>query len=328
MHNMKKYLVSLLIGSLFLSACGTPPAKRDGEGQKPAGSGSEADKIMVVASFYPLAEFARQAGGDLVEVKNITPAGAEPHEYEPTPRDIAKIHEADLFLYNGAGQEPWAERIEEELRKEGVKVMGMTEKFSLIEAAADERAEEEETHEGQAEQHELDPHIWLDPVIALKEVEIIANELTLLDPENGQAYLNNASEYQKRLADLDAAFKKGLTQCGREEIITSHAAFGYMAQRYGFRQIAIAGLSPEAEPSARKLGELADLAEQKEIKYIFFETLASPRLSQTLASEIGARTLVLNPIEGLTDEEMAAGENYVTVMETNLENLRIALECQ
>ncbi len=336
MQTMKKLITISLLALILLSACAAEESTE---------SSQESEKINVIASFYPLEEFTRQVGKDLIEVRSITPAGADPHEYEPTPKDIASVTSADMFLFNGAGQDPWAEKIAPEVSGQ---VVEMTPYFSLLEhdeeAPEDEHDEEapeddheEDDREAEAEHHdedvhehhhELDPHIWLDPTIAAQEVEIIAQKLTKLDPENSEAYQQNAAAYQSQLTALDKKFQDGLANCKQQNFVTSHTAFGYLAKRYNLHQIPIRGISTEEEPSARKLGEIADLAEEKGIKYIFFETLVSPRLSQTLADEIGAQTLVLNPIGGLTKEEVTSGKNYVTVMEDNLENLRTALECE
>ncbi|HMR01619.1 MAG TPA: zinc ABC transporter substrate-binding protein [Candidatus Gracilibacteria bacterium] len=304
---MKKF-TALLSLTIFLSAC-APASTPSDEG------------LTITASFYPLGEMARKVAGDHAEVITITPAGSDPHEYEPSPKDIAAINESDLFIFNGAGQDPWAEKLE----LENTTIIHMTENFSLLEGGDHD---DEENHDEDEEEHEFDPHIWLDPTQAAKEAEIIAEKLMEVDPQNAAIYQANAEEYKQELMQLDAEYQQTLSACQKDSIITAHAAFGYMASRYGFNQIAIAGLSPEQEPSARKLAEIADLAEEEDIKYIFFETLTSPRISETLAQEVGAQTLLLDPVEGLTQEQMAAGENYVTVMRRNLKNLAIALECQ
>ena len=308
---MKKFTI-IIAALTVLTGCTTPSSESE------TNSEAQKEKIQIVASFYPLAEFSRQVSGDLAEVTTITPAGADPHEYEPTPRQIAQAFDADFFIYNGAGQDPWAEKIAEEVEKKGGKVIEMTEQFTL---------REEGEHEEEEHTHERDPHIWLDPTLALKQAEIIRDELAVIDPENEATYQSNTSLYTNELIALDDSFNEGLANCAKEDIITAHAAFGYMAERYKFNQIAIAGFSTDQEPSARRLAELATIAKEKEMKYIFFEALVNPRLSEILASEIGAETLVLNPIEGLTKEQEATGQNYVTVMKTNLENLQKALEC-
>lgn len=275
------------------------------------------DKIQVVASFYPLADFAKNVGGGLMNVTNITPAGAEPHEYEPTPRDIVKVNSARLLIYNGNGVDPWAEKIESDLKAKGVQVIKMSSTLdSLKKDANDDKS------------GESDPHFWLDPVHAQKEVDSIADALIQIDKTREKEYNQNRDTFKKQLADLDTEYRNDLANCELRTIVTSHNAFKYLAQRYNLETFYILGLSPEEEPSAKTIAEVSNLAKEKDIKYIFFETLVNPKLSETIANEIGAKTLVLNPIEGLTDEELAAGKNYLSVMRENLNNLRTALQCQ
>ena len=287
-------------------------------------------RIKVVASFYPLAEFARQVGGDQVEVIISTPPGESPHDFEPTPQNIAAAQTAQVFIFNGAGLEPWAEKIESELAQKGVAVVHMTKYFELLEAK-DEHGHEEEAHEEEGEEHGeeggLDPHIWLDPSLAKKEVEIIRDTLMRVDSRNARVYEENARRYMAELDSLDAAFASGLKQCKTRDIVASHGAFGYLAKKYNINVINIAGISPEEEPTPKRMAEIAVLAKEKGIKYIFFETLVSPALAQTLAAEVGAGTLVVNPMEGLTEQELNAGENYISVMRQNLQNIRTALSC-
>lgn len=274
-------------------------------------------KIQVVASFYPLADFAKNVGGDLVDVTNITPAGAEPHEYEPTPRDIVKVNSARLLIYNGNGVDPWAEKIESDLKAKGVRVI----KISGILDSLKKNAHDNESGES-------DPHFWLDPVNAQTEVDSIADALIQIDKTREKEYNQNRNTFKKQLADLDTEYRNGLANCELRTIVTSHNAFEYLARRYNLETLYILGLSPEEEPSAKTIAEVSNLAKEKDIKYIFFETLVNPKLSETIANEIGAKTLVLNPIEGLTDEEIATGKNYLSVMRENLTNLKTALQCQ
>lgn len=269
----------------------------------PATSG----KLTVAASFYPLAEFTRQITGDRADITTITPAGAEPHDYEPTPQDIIAIRTAKAFFYNGSGVETWAGKVVADLKNSSVTTVNMTDHFSLLGA---------------------DPHIWLDPVNAQKEVQLIADAVRQADPVNSLIYQANAEAYIAKLHGLDQEYRLGLSDCASKDIVTSHAAFAYLAKEYGLNQVSIAGLSPDQEPSPQKIAETATFARAHNIKYIFFETLVSPKLAETVAREIGAQTLVLNPIEGLSDAERNAGENYITLMQKNLANLRTALQCQ
>jgi zinc transport system substrate-binding protein len=174
----------------------------------------------------------------------------------------------------------------------------------------------------------MDPHVWLDPVRAQAQVEAIRAGLAKIDPPNAAVYAANAQAYRAKLTALDAAFASGLKQCARREFVTTHSAFSYPARRYGLTQIPIQGVDREAEPSPADLAALVKQVKDRKIQYVFFETLVSPKLAETLAREVGAKTLVLNPIEGLTKEEQAAGKAYIALMEENLRNLRTALECQ
>lgn len=276
-----------------------------------------AGRVGVAASFYPLADFARQVGGDRVQVTNLTPVGTEPHDYDPSPQDIVKIEQAKVFIYTGAGFEPWAEKVVPELGD--IAVVNASQGVELMPAG------DEEAGRGSGG-FTADPHFYLDPVGVQQIVRQIADALAAVDPANAAYYQENASRYDVRLAELDAAYRSGLASCVRRDIITSHAAFAYLAQRYGLTQVAIAGLADE-DPSPARLAEIADLVRARNIKYIFFESLVSPRLSETIAAETGARTLVLNPVEGLTAEERAAGKDFIGLMRDNLANLRLALEC-
>lgn len=262
------------------------------------------DKLTVAASYYPLYNFTQEVGGKYVAVTNMTPAGAEPHDYEPAARTLATAQHASVFVYNGGPFEPWATKFAKEYR--GVAV------------AADYHVD----------LHDNDPHFWLDPVLSQQIVQNIANGLSKADPKHAAYYQYNAEAYSKQLAQLDADFRQGLATCQLHDIISSHDAFGYLGRRYGFAIHGIAGISPEAEPDAARLQALADLARQKHITYIFFESLVSPRLADTIATEIGAKTLVLNPIEGLSDAEQTKGTDYRSLQRDNLANLRIALACR
>ncbi len=291
-------------------------------------------KVSVVATFYPLADFARNVGGSFVDVISVVPAGVEPHEYEPTPQDILRAYEADIFLINGAGFDAWAEKIRPELEARGVKVIQMSELVTLLPGSHEEHEEHEE-HEAEGgmreeehEEGEFDPHFWLDPVLAEKQVETIAAALGERDTPHQTEYMKQSGAYLSKLQALDATYRASMESCRLDTVVTSHNAFAYLAKRYGFMTLSVAGLSPEAEASPRHLAEVATLVKQKGIQHIFFETLVSPKVAETLAQEVGATTLVFNPIEGITDEERLAGMDYLAIMKSNLESLKIARQCQ
>lgn len=271
-------------------------------------------KISVTTSFYPLYFFASQIGGDKAVVSNLTPAGAEPHEYEPTAQDIVKIQDSSILVLNGGGLEAWASDVQKNI--EGSATMVVSAGEGLTDRTFVEDGEEI-----------TDPHVWLSPPLAEKLADKIAAAFTEANPANASYYASNASVLKAKLASLDAAYKTKLASCKKRDIVTSHAAFGYLAAAYNLRQVPITGVSPDAEPSLRELADLTAFAKNTDVKYIFFESLVSPKLAETLAREIGAQTLVLNPLEGLTSDEIAAGKTYFTEMEENLKNLETALEC-
>lgn len=275
---------------------------------------TQPSKLSVVASFYPLYFMSTQIGGDKADVINIVPAGAEPHDYEPSAQDMAKMEDGRLIILNGGGLEAWGSDIKNNIDS----------KKTIIITAGEGLTNQQVTEDGQTG---TDPHVWLDPVLAEKMVDKITQGFVQADPINKDYYESNAQALQSQLNDLDAAYKKGLSNCQSKNIITSHAAFGYLATTYGLNQVSIAGLSPDAEPSPRQLADIAKFAKDNKIKYIFFESLVSPKLSQTIATEVGAQTLVLNPIEGLTNSELASGKNYLSVMHDNLTNLQLVLQC-
>ena len=267
-----------------------------GGGDQAAGS---AGRTKVVAGFYPLAFAAEEIGGDGVEVVNLTPAGAEPHDVELTPRDVERIHSADLVLYAGGGFQPALE--EASGAGEGVAV-------DVLEGL-----------EIREEDGGADPHVWLDPVRFAQVVERIGAEL------GGEA---PARQLASELRTLDGEFRQGLADCDRRELVTAHDAFGYLGDRYGLEVIPIGGLAPEVEPTPRDLEEIAALVEERGVTTVFVEPLLSPEIGETVAREAGAETAVLNPLEGLTEEELERGEDYLSAMRANLEALRAGLGCR
>lgn len=272
---------------------------------------SETDKLQVAASFYPLYFMATQIGGAKAQVINIMPAGAEPHDFEPTAKDMAAMTASRLIILNGGGFETWGDNLKKNIDSEKTKII-----TAGTETEAPPAAEN------------TDPHGWLAPLLAKNMVDKIARGFKQTDPLNKDYYQANADALKNKLDSLNATYKQGLTNCSQKNIIVSHAAFGYLAAAYGFNQISITGLSPEAEPSPAELVKIIKFAKDNKIKYIYIESLASPELAQTVAREISAETLALNPLEGLTDEELAQGKNYLSLMRDNLTNLKTALQCQ
>jgi zinc transport system substrate-binding protein len=291
------------------------------------------DRVEVVASFYPMAEIATRVGGERVRVSNLTPAGVEPHDLELTSRQVDELEDADLVVYLGQGFQP---AVAEIASRRGSAALDVLDAVSL-DAGAFEALEAEEGHDGDApeepeEDHEsesgLDPHFWLDPTLMAAAVDAVTDGLVTADPDGEDTYRANATTYKDELEALDTEFDTGLETCERREIVTSHAAFFYLARRYDLTQLPIAGVSPEAEPDADRLAELSDEIEAGGITTVFFEELVSPDVAEALAREAGVDTAVLSPIEGLSEEQSDAGKDYAAVMRDNLAALRDALGCQ
>jgi len=272
-------------------------------------------RIKIVTSFYPLFFLANEIGKDNVDVTTITPPGAEPHEYELTAQDIVSISRSDILILHGL-LEPWAENIQKNLQKSSVNILNVGKLIST------------QTYTNESDEESIDPHVWLSPLKTKTMAELITKQIITIDPENEHVYTNNNAILQEKLDILHKSFSDELKDCNLHTIVTTHAAFGYMASEYNFRQLPIYGLSPDGEPSLQSLATISDFAKNTGVKYIFFETLVSPKLAETIAIEIGAKTLVLNPLEGLSTQEINDGSNYFTEMQNNLRNLKIALACQ
>lgn len=290
---------------------------RDGGGEKTAAADG---RPQVVAAFYPLFEAASRVGGDRVDVVNLTPPGIEPHDLELTPRQVDRIEGADIVVYLGAGFQPGVEDVAKRSEGEGVDAL---EGLTLMPATEEEEEEAGGEHAGSG----TDPHVWLDPGLLGRLVERVEAGLAKADPAGKAIYAQNSAAYRRELGLLDDELGRRLSTCSRRVIVTAHAAFGYLARRYGLTQEAIAGLSPESEPDPKRLSDLTGLVRSTGTTTVFTETLVSPKVAETLAREAGVTTAVLNPIEGLTQEELDAGKTYASVMRDNLDTLGKALAC-
>lgn len=320
---MKKFVktpLAVLLGLVMIFAIGGCHGGAD-DGQL-SKTPADTKSLGVVTSFYPLYEIIHRLGGTRVYLKNLVPAGSEPHDYEPTPQDVVSLHTADLVIYNGAGLEPWSDKIIPDLQKNGVSVLNISALFKDVVLKDPSSNQENNT-----EFLPYDPHFWLDPLNYIQEIMAVKTELSKLDPAGNSFYAQNADRFIAQLQDLDQSFAAGLKNCKLHDFVTNHAAFAYLGNRYHLHMIAIAGLSPDAEPSPKTLTELVKLVRSKNIHFILTESLVSPKIAYVVAHETGAKTFVLNPLESLTDEEIAHGKNYLAVMRENLKNLQIALEC-
>lgn len=298
-----------------------------------SGCGQSADKMVstptdgmvkVYASVYPVYDFTKKIGGDRIQLTCMVPAGAEPHAWEPSPRSLAGLQEADLFIYNGAGMEPWVDKVAGALADRGPEMVVAT---TGIELSTLEPATHEHVEKGHGHHHTgYDPHVWLDPVLARTMAQNITRALVEVDPGNREYYESNCQVFVRQLKELDTDYREALDQCQRHQLVVTHQAFGYLARRYNLEQVPLMGISAESEPTPTRLAEVARFCQEHDVTYIFVEKLVSPKAAQALAREIGAEVLVLDPIGGLTSEQIQKGDDYLSLMKANLENLKKALE--
>ncbi|MGH8901666.1 MAG: metal ABC transporter substrate-binding protein [Egibacteraceae bacterium] len=307
--------------ALLVTGCGGPDA---GGEDSPVG---EEDQLRVVASFYPLAAAAEQVGGEHVQVNNLTPAGAEPHDLELDPQQTEELLQAAVAVIMGRGFQPAVERTTSQRQGVTVEILRALPISQYGEVTAEEHGHDSAGTEPATEPTGLDPHVWLDPLLMADAADRVAEALAQVAPTNASDFRARARTYRAELATLHSDYEQGLATCQRSEIVTAHEAFGWLAKRYNLQQLGIAGISPEAEPDPRRLAELAALVRREGATTIFTEALVSPAIAETLARETGVRTAVLNPLEGLTEDEVARGATYVSVMRDNLAVLREALGC-
>ena len=297
----------------LLTGCGTQPA------DTAAGDG----RLRVLTSFYPMYDFACKIGGDCIDVTNMVPSGTEPHDWEPSTNDLKNLEKADVFIYNGADMEPWADDLLVS-RSDTLRVVEASENVEL--RTTDGEHEHAHEHEGADHHHgDFDPHVWLDPENAKIEMEAIRDALCAADPENSTVFQSNYEKYAAELDALDAEFREKLAPLPNRTIVVAHEAFGYLCDAYGLNQVGIEGLSPDSEPDPGRMAEVIDFVREHSISTIFFEELVSPKVAEAIASETGAQAKMLSPLEGLSDEQAAAGADYFSVMHDNLAALMEAL---
>ncbi|MBW7473577.1 zinc ABC transporter substrate-binding protein [Paenibacillus oenotherae] len=329
-------LIMIVISVIALAGCGD------------SGSKLVEGKTNIVTSIYPLYFLAKEIGGDQVNVVNMIPAGVEPHDWSPKSRDLDTAAKAQLFLYNGAGLEGWVDDFLEGLPKDSkLATSEISKGIPLIKGSeeeghdhegeadhADEAAHEDEAahadeaaHGGEeGHHHDVDPHTWVSPNSMLIMARNVLDSFIQVDASHKADYEANYEKLANKLAALHDRFKTELAAAPHKDIVVSHQAFGYLARDYGLAQVSIMGLSPEAEPKAQDLLEISKFVKEHGVKYIFFEELVSDELAKTLAREADVDTLVLNPLEGLTPDQEKNGDDYLSLMEANLQNLLKALQ--
>jgi zinc transport system substrate-binding protein len=281
---------------------------------------TDAGKIKITTTLFPLYDMAKNIGADKADISLLVPPGMEPHDFEPRPSDIIKINEADIFIYTGRFMEPWAADI----------IRGVVnKKLIVVDASKGTRMIPAVFHDKDGPGGALDPHIWLDFDNARIMVDNIAEALEAKDPSEKAFFKQRADDYHKRLSELDAAFRKTLSTCKHKEIVyAGHYAFGYLAHRYGLTYLAAQGVSPDAEPTAKDLIRLVDQIKKKNIYYVFYEELSSPKIAETIARETHAKLLLLNAAHNLTRDQFQRGVSFFDILNADLKNLEIGLECR
>jgi zinc transport system substrate-binding protein len=301
---MKRALIfsALLAFSLLLAGCIGSPAQ------------PSSGKLEVVASFFPLYDFARNVGGDRVEVSLLIPPGVDPHSFELSPSDAMKLGNARVFLYNGAGLEPWVPSLLQGTDNKNLISLDTSQGIDLI-ASKD------------SDQPGYDPHVWLDPPLAKEQVMAIRDAFIEADPAGRSYYEKNAADYTAKLDALDSEFRNATLSCRKRDILIAHATLGYFCREYGCNQIPIEGINPEAEPLPADIVSIVDQARAHNVTTVFVEKLVSPKAAQTIADEINGTTVTFNSVHGITLDEMSRGETYLSLMHENVQIIKTALEC-
>lgn len=308
---------------------------------KHPGNKKDGDKIQIVATLFPQYDFAKQIGGDKVNVTLLLPPGTESHTYEPTPNDMVEINESDLFIFTGSEMEPWAENLISGMKKD-ITVLDLSKTVKLINTEAfeeehealehehyhdEDEAEEHEHHHEDGHHHTYDPHIWLNPQYAIKMARSIEDELIRIDPENADYYKTNAENYIKQIEDLDKEFEETVEHSKSKKLAFGGAfAYAYFVERYGLDFIsAYETCGESAEPSTSQIKEVIDYIKKNKIPVVFYKEYSTGNVAKTISEATGAKMLVFNTVHNLSKEEIESGASYVSIMKQNLENLKQAL---
>ncbi|KZZ85826.1 metal ABC transporter substrate-binding protein [Bacillus sp. SJS] len=289
-------------------------------------------KLKIYTTIFPLEDFTKKIGGNLVEVESVYPPNTDAHSFEPSTKTMVKIAEGDAFIYTGAGIEGFADKAAETLKNEDVEIVKAAEGIELAKSAAhshegeaghDEHSEEA-AHEGH-EHGDTDPHVWLDPIRSIQMGENIKNALVKKHPEGKETFEKNFAALKADLEKLDKEYKDTLSKTDKKEILVSHAAYGYWQERYGIEQISVMGLSASDEPSQKQISAIIKDAKAHGIKHVIFEKNISSKLSEIVQNEIGATPLTVSNLESVTEKDAKNSEDYFSLMRKNLETMKIAL---
>ncbi|MCJ8009054.1 metal ABC transporter substrate-binding protein [Lederbergia wuyishanensis] len=317
-------LTIFLLTAAFLSGCNTnSPNKKDQATNK-----NDDTILTVFTTIYPIEDFTKRIGGKHVEVKSVYPAGADAHTFEPTMRTMMDIADADLFIFNGAGLEPFIDKTKSSLANEKVTMVEASNGIELLsgnddhdEADHNDNKEEEQDHH----HHGKDPHIWLDPVHAIKMAENIKDALTEVMPSAEDDFEKNFIDVKQELEKLDKEFKKTVDSADHKEILVSHSSYGYWEHRYGLKQISISGLSPENEPSQKQLQTIIETAKKHNISYIIYDQNPVTKVADVVKKETETTPVTLHNLEYLTENDIKNNEDYFTIMNKNIETLKKVL---
>ena len=286
----------------------------------------DADRLTVVASVFPLYDFAREEAGSAADVHILLPPGVDPHSWEPKPSDIVKLSRADVFLYISEKMEPWAGTFAKSIRKNNTISVEILDRLGLV--RPDEHHVSANAANGEHD-HGEDPHFWMDLTLSARAVVMIGQILAKSDPLNAELYRSNADLYAAKLKEMDKQFLEGLKDCASRQMVTGgHAAFGHLTRRYELEQISVYGLSPDAEPSPRHLAEIVKLVKENNIRTIFSEELMNPKMTEVLSRETGTKVLILNPAGNLAPDQWQRGATFLHIMKNNLDTLREGLYCE
>jgi len=265
-------------------------------------------KLNVVSSFFPIDQFVGKVGGEAIERMLLIPKGVEPHDYEPTIKDIQRVDSADVLVYNGLGFEDWIGKMSNPQKIDASK--------GLNASYLDER------------NMTFDPHVWLDPLLAKKQVENVRDGLIMIDPNHKDIYVNNSNNFLNELDNLDEKIRTDLESCKKKDFITFHNSFSYFAKQYGLNQHSISNTDPESEVTPARLTEIINIAKTLGLQVIYSEELVDPRQATVIAQEVpDGKVLVLSPIEGLSENEQKSGLGYIDKMNDNINNLMVGLQC-
>lgn len=317
-------IASLLLLLVGISACGKQEAEK------------EDGKLEIVTSFYPMYDFTKNVVKDKANVSMLIDGGVESHDYEPSAKDMAKIQNADVFVYNSNEMETWVETVLENIDTSKVKVIEASKGIELLKGSEshdgedhDDHADEEE-HEGHdhghGHSHAFDPHVWLDPLLVKKEVRTISEALIEIDSKNKDYYEKNTTEYLSKLDKLNDDYVAAFEGAKSRKFVTQHTAFSYLANQYGLEQVAISGLSPDQEPTPKELKGIQDLVKKENINVIYTESSASEKIAKTIADATGAELAVLNPMESVSKKDRENGADYLSIMAENLEALKLSIK--